>query len=97
MSDVKHHETPPPNDVSAKYGPAALIDIPGDQLAIDELFCDWVLGGATTRTAHRYQAEGLPFVYVKGKKYRPLGEGRKWLADRIQRRGEAPKHRRQAR
>ena len=39
--------------------------------------------GANRRTAKRYEREGLPFVMVAGKKYRPLGQGRAWLASRI--------------
>jgi hypothetical protein len=42
-----------------------------------------VLAGANRRTAKRYEREGLPFVMVAGKKYRPLGQGRAWLASRI--------------
>ena len=39
--------------------------------------------GANRRTAKRYEREGLPFVMVAGRKYRPLGQGRAWLASRI--------------
>ena len=46
-------------------------------------FCRVVLDGATRRTARRLEAEGLPFVMVAGRKYRPLNEGRAWLARRI--------------
>ena len=42
-----------------------------------------MLAGANRRTAKRYEREGLPFVMVAGKKYRPLGQGRAWLASRI--------------
>jgi hypothetical protein len=59
------------------------IEIPGDVLIPDEEFCQVVLGGCTRRTATRYEREGLPFVMVAGKKYRPLGQGRAWLASRI--------------
>jgi len=59
------------------------IEIPGDTLVPDQEFCDVVLGGASRRTATRYEAEGLPFVMVAGRKYRPLNQGRGWLASRI--------------
>jgi hypothetical protein len=70
------------------------IEIPGDTLVLDEEFCEVVLGGATTRTSKRYEAEGLPFAKVAGLKWRPLGEGRKWVAGRIQRLGQPPKRQR---
>jgi hypothetical protein len=76
--------------------PAGRIEIPGDILVTDAEFCTLVLGGATRRTATRLEAQGLPFAMVAGRKYRPLNEGRKWLAERIQRRGQAPKRRRWA-
>jgi len=60
------------------------IEIDGDVLVSDAEFCAAVLGGANRRTAKRYEREGLPFVMVAGKKYRPLGQGRAWLAGRIQ-------------
>jgi hypothetical protein len=67
---------------------ARRIEIDGDVLIPDSEFCEQVLGGATRRTATRLEAAGLPFVMVAGKKYRPLAEGRKWLAGRIQRRNQ---------
>ena len=67
------------------------IEIPGDILLPDQEFCDVVLDGATTRTARRLEAEGLPFTLVRGRKYRPLREGRAWLAARIQRRNQPRK------
>jgi hypothetical protein len=54
-------------------------EIPGDVLLPDEDFCSVVLDGATTRTARRLDAEGLPYVKVRGRKYRPLREGQAWL------------------
>jgi hypothetical protein len=63
----------------------ARIEIPGDVLLLDEDFCSLVLDGATTRTARRLDAEGLPYVKVRGRKYRPLREGQAWLAAQIQR------------
>jgi len=65
--------------------PPCGIEIPGDVLILDGEFCETVLGGATRRTAKRLEAEGLPFAMVAGRKYRPLNEGRAWLATRIKR------------
>jgi hypothetical protein len=69
------------------------IEIPGDTLVPDAEFCADVLGGATRRTGSRLDAEGCPYVMVAGRKYRPLSEGRAWLAARIQRRGQLPRRR----
>jgi hypothetical protein len=77
--------------------PAGRIEIPGDVLVTDSEFCALVLGGATRRTASRLEAEGLPFAMVAGRKYRPLNEGRAWLAARIQRRSQPPQKRRASR
>lgn len=59
------------------------IDIPGDVLITDAEFCREVLDDATRRTARRYEREGLPYVMVRGRKFRPLNAGREWLAARI--------------
>ena len=67
------------------------IEIPGDELLTDEEFCAVVLAGATTRTARRLDAEGLPYIKVRGRKYRPLREGQTWLAAQIQRRNQPKK------
>jgi hypothetical protein len=74
--------------------PAAHIEIPGNTLVPDAEFCRVALNNATRRTAARYEAYGLPFVMVAGRKYRPLNEGRAWLAARIERRN--PHRRRRA-
>ncbi len=70
------------------------IEIPGDVLVPDKDFCALVLNGATRRTAQTLDSKGLPFVMVSGEKWRPLNEGRAWLANCIQRRGQAPTRRR---
>jgi len=70
------------------------IEIPGDVLVSDAEFCRAVLAGANRRTAKRYEREGLPFVMVAGKKYRPLAQGRAWLASRIKVRSASPRRRR---
>ena len=74
--------------------PRPRIEIGDDVLVSDAEFCATVLAGANRRTAKRYEREGLPFVMVAGKKYRPLGQGRAWLAGRIQTRKELPRRRR---
>jgi hypothetical protein len=80
-----------PREPGRDPAPADRIEIPGDVLIPDAEFCRVVLAGATRRTASRLEAEGLPFVMVAGRKYRPLNEGRQWLANRIQRRGQQPR------
>jgi hypothetical protein len=77
-----------------RLAPADQIEIAGDVLILDSEFCRVVLAGATRRTAARLEAEGLPYAMVAGRKYRPLNEGRAWLAARIQRRGQQPQRRR---
>jgi hypothetical protein len=62
------------------------IQIEDDELLRDDVFHTEVLAGANQRTGKRYESDGLPFVYVRGMKYRPKLEGQKWLAGRIQRR-----------
>lgn len=64
------------------------IEIPGDVLVPDNEFCTDVLAGATRRTGGRLDAEGLPYVIIAGRKYRPLHEGRAWLANRIVRKSQ---------
>jgi hypothetical protein len=61
------------------------ISLDGDELVRDDIFHIEVLAGANRRTGKRYERDGLPFVYIRGLKYRPLREGREWLANRIQR------------
>ena len=73
------------------------IEIPDDTLIPDGDFCREVLGGVTRRTAFRFEREGLPFVMVGGRKYRPLNEGHAWLATRIQRRQQQKRRLRQTR
>jgi hypothetical protein len=61
----------------------AHITIPGDVLIPDDEFCREVLNNATRRTARRYDREGLPFIIIRHRKFRPLNAGREWLAGRI--------------
>lgn len=63
--------------------PPTAIEIPGDTLIPDDVFCRDVLGGSHRRTAKRYEQEGLPYLMIRGRKYRPLNAGRAWLAARI--------------
>ena len=62
----------------------ARIEIPGDVLIPDPDFRREVLDDCSARTAKRYERDGLPYVMVRGRKFRPLNGGRKWLASRIQ-------------
>jgi hypothetical protein len=73
----------------------ARIVLNGDELVRDDIFHIEVLAGANRRTGKRYERDGLPFVYIRGLKYRPLREGREWLANRIQRPNQ--KHARRSR
>jgi hypothetical protein len=73
--------------------PVTRIELADDVLISDAEFCRAVLGGVNRRTARRYERDGLPFVMLGGKKYRPLGQGRAWLAGRITVR-EVPRRRR---
>ncbi len=60
------------------------IDIPGDELVRDEKLAEyWHM---TTRTLRRYehQPDGLPYVILGGKKYRPMKACAEWLARRMQ-------------
>ena len=60
------------------------IEIDGDLLVPDEQQArDW---HTTRRTLGRYDRlpDGLPFVIVGGKKFRPQKRCREWLAKRIQ-------------
>ena len=84
------------SDVDTLTTTAAHITIPGDLLIPDDEFCREVLDGATTRTARRYERDGLPFVMIRGRKFRPLNAGRKWLAARIQAVVYKPQRRRRA-
>jgi hypothetical protein len=62
------------------------IAIPGDVLIPDKEFRETVLRGACPRTARRLDDDGLPFIMIAGRKFRPLNEGRAWLAQQIVRR-----------
>lgn len=61
------------------------IQIPDDELIPDaDLATEW---GCTTRTLRRYDNEpdGLPYVEVSGRKWRPVRGCGEWLAARIRR------------
>jgi hypothetical protein len=49
--------------------------------------------GSSERGLNRTDADGAPFTYVGGVKYRPERGFRKYLASKVQRRGQPPKHR----
>jgi hypothetical protein len=82
------------SDVDTLTTAAGHITIPGDLLIPDDEFCREVLDGATRRTARRYEHDGLPFVMIRGRKFRPLNAGREWLARRIQAVAYKPRRRR---
>jgi hypothetical protein len=63
--------------------PSRRIEIDGDILITDEEFCRVALDDATRRTAQRLDRQGLPYVKIAGKKFRPLNAGRAWLTARI--------------
>jgi hypothetical protein len=69
-----------------KTASAGHIAIPGDTLIPDKEFRDEVLLGASHRTGLKLDAKGCPFIMIRGRKYRPLNEGRAWLAGQIVRR-----------
>jgi hypothetical protein len=60
------------------------IPIDGDVLISDEQFCQDYLNG-TRRTARHYDHQGLPYVMLAGKKYRPLNACKEWLSSQIKR------------
>jgi hypothetical protein len=82
------------NEGHNRRAPAERIEIPGDTLLIDSLWCKEVLGGASRKTGNRLDAQGAPYVFIRGYKYRPLLEGRAFVAGRIKRRGQPPTRRR---
>jgi hypothetical protein len=69
------------SDLLAKF--SITIPLPDDVAVLDEEFCTHVLNGATRRTAARYEGDGLPYLMIRGRKFRPLNAGRAWLATRI--------------
>jgi hypothetical protein len=73
--------------------PPERIELENDTLVLDEIFHREVLGGASRRTGKRYEKSGLPFVTLRGYKYRPLRAGREWLERQIQHPNTAPKRR----
>jgi hypothetical protein len=72
---------------------APRIQIDGDVLLTDEDFCNEVLAGASRRHAAHLDSKGLPFVILRGRKWRPLNAGRTWLAKQIRYKGDQPKRR----
>ena len=61
--------------VDAQSPAPVRIELADDVLISDEEFCALVLAGIHRRTARRYEREGLPFVMVGGKKFRPSARG----------------------
>jgi predicted site-specific integrase-resolvase len=61
------------------------IELPnGDKAIPNAEFADKL--GVVVRTLNNYDREGLPYLMIGGKKYRPLNEGLAWIAQRIRRR-----------
>ena len=61
------------------------IQLPDDELIPDETLAkQW---NCTTRTLRNYESEpnGLPYLIVVGRKYRPSKACAEWLAGRMQR------------
>ena len=86
MSDQLQVSTVPARidtgDILDKF--SVRIELPDGEVAVtDEEFCTYVLNGATRRTAKRYEHEGLPRLEIRGRIFRPLRAGQKWLAARI--------------
>jgi hypothetical protein len=62
------------------------IELPnGDTLVPDADFRKRV-GDVTERTGRNWDRLGCPFIFIAGRKYRPLNAGLGWLASRIQQR-----------
>jgi hypothetical protein len=60
------------------------IDLPdGDYAIPDEAFCQQELAGCTTRTAQAYDKLGLPYIKLRGEKWRPVKAGREWKKKQI--------------
>jgi hypothetical protein len=70
------------------------VEIPNDILYPGRRLLSRSLGRCARRTAKRYEREGLPYILIRGRKFRPLNAGRTWLASRTR---KAPKRRRWAR
>ena len=49
--------------------------------------------GSSERAMNRGDADGAPFTYIAGCKYRPERGYREYLASKVQRRGQQPKRR----
>jgi hypothetical protein len=68
------------------------ITLGDDELVRNDLIASEM--GASERTINRGDAEGAPYIYIGGVKYRPIKAYHQYLASRIQRRGQAPQRRR---
>jgi hypothetical protein len=49
----------------------------------DADFRRFALAGASQKTGQRYDRQGLPFIYIRGEKWRPVRAGMAWIASRI--------------
>jgi hypothetical protein len=85
--------TPPPRDgigrKKRRDKPARIPLGNGDEgLRNDLVAIEW---GESERTVNRGDAQGAPYFYAGGVKYRPINEYRAYRASRIVRRGQAPR------
>jgi hypothetical protein len=62
---------------------ARRIELGDETLIPDPDYCATRLGGATRRTAQRYDKKGQPYVMIAGEKWRPLNACAEWWAGRI--------------
>jgi hypothetical protein len=59
------------------------IELGGETFIPDPEYCETKLGGATRRTAQRYDKQGQPYVMIAGEKWRPLNACAAWWTGRI--------------
>jgi hypothetical protein len=86
MSDTTTEATTEPKGRGRPPGrpePQREITLNGERLLIDQAFRDEKLAGCSQRTGSRYDARGLPFVMIRGFKYRPVERGCTWIATNI--------------
>ena len=50
--------------------------------------------GTTERTLNRHDAQGAPFMYVGGVKYRPIQRYHEFLLSKVKVMGKSPQHKR---
>jgi hypothetical protein len=68
------------------------INLDGDEAVRNDLIAKEQ--GTSERTVNRGDADGAPFIYFGGVKYKPLKAYREYLSARIQRRNQPPRRQR---